>query len=371
MRARQLLLVASLALGVALLAAAGCGSADHTATAKSWLGFGVDRWPGADWRPYADSSPFNQPIAARVRVHPRSRAIVARLLSWGPPASLVAGANDTPDDYAHPTYYAKSTDPLYRLRSTHSWSRSPIDGARIRIPSAARPASGGDGHMTVVESDGWEYDFWRVSTKPRGGGTLRYEIGGRIRIDGSGLRAKGTAAGFGNLAGIIRAPELAAGRIDHALFLVVRCTSRDRSFGYGVQRRHQDGSFVYPASAGAARCGSGDADAPPTGARLQLAMSDAQIDGLALPAWKQAILRALARYGGYVGDTGGPGFGVMIESSTTYTAFGRPDLLLRFAQQRHATGLDAVDEYFGRYTFDLADGVDWARYLRVVVPPKR
>jgi hypothetical protein len=227
--------------------------------------------------------------------------------------------------------------------------------------------------MTVVQPDGWEYDFWEVRPKPRGGGTLRFTIGDRLRIDGSGLHGDATAAGFGNLAGIIRAPELTAGRIDHALFLVVRCTSTGRDFGYGVRRQHRsdEGSYVYPADGGGAPCDSDDADAPPMGARLQLAMSGAQIAALPIPSWKKAVLRALATYGGYIGDTGGPGFGVQLESSTTYTAFGRPDPLVAFAQQAQAESASSVKEYFGRWFLDLAGGVDWARYLRVVTPPRR
>lgn len=359
------LLSALTALSLVLLLAAGCASARHPTASASWLGFRAGHWPTASWRPYAPDSPFNQRIAANPRVHPRSDRIVAQLLAWGEPAQLVAGANDSTDDYAHPTYYATSKDPLFWLRSDAPWSRSAVDGMRIRIPDAARPAAGGDGHMTVVEPDGWEYDFWQVRSKPRGGGTMRYTHGNRIRIDGDGLHARATASGFGNLAGIIRAPELAAGRIDHALFLVVRCTTPTRGFGYGARRRAGDGAYVYPADGGDARCGSDESDAPPMGARLQLAMSDAQIEALPMPPWKQAVLRALARYGGYVGDTGGPGFGVQIESSTTYTAFGRPDPLVQLAQRS-----SNVQPYLDRYLFDLAGGVDWARYLRVLVPPK-
>ena len=359
-------LTALLALYVVLQATAGCASASEPRASASWLGFRAGHWPSADWRPYAPSSPFNRRIAARPRVHPRSERIVAQLLAWGEPAQLVAGANDSTDDYAHPTYYATSKDPLFRLRSDAPWSRSAVDGRRIRIPDAARPAAGGDGHMTVVQPDGWEYDFWQVRSKPRGGGMMRYTHGNRIRIDGDGLHARATASGFGTLAGIIRAPELAAGRIEHALFLVVRCTAPSRAFGYGARRRDGDGAYVYPADGGDARCGSDEPDAPPMGARLQLAMSDAQIAALPMPRWKKGILRALAHYGGYVGDTGGPGFGVQIESSTTYTAFGRPDPLVQLAQRS-----PNVQTYLDRYLFDLADGVDWTRYLRVITPPKR
>ena len=45
--------------------------------------FGVGRWPGACWRPYADDSPFNQRLPRRPRLDPRSDAIVRRVTGWG------------------------------------------------------------------------------------------------------------------------------------------------------------------------------------------------------------------------------------------------------------------------------------------------
>ncbi len=150
---------------------------------------------------------------------------------------------------------------------------------------------------------------------------LRYTAAARLRVDGSGIDGGATAADFGNLAGVIRAPELAAGRIDHALFLVIRCAASGNRFGFGTRHRGGDDSaWVYPASGGSAPCRDGSR-APPLGARLQLAMSERELNALPVPPWKRAILRALARYGAYVGDTGGPGVGLQIESSLTYTAF--------------------------------------------------
>ena len=146
--------------------------------------------------------------------------------------------------------------------------------------------------------------------------------------------------------------------------MVLKCTSSATTFGYGTTT---DGSsksaFVYPAAAGGSRCGSADNDAPPAGARFQLAMSDVQIAALGVPAWKQTILTALAHYGGYVGDTGGPGFGLMFESSTMYTSFGVADPLRQFAQQ------NSISQWSNMYAFNLASGVDWAKYLRIVAPP--
>jgi hypothetical protein len=335
-------------------------------SAAGWNGFGVGSWPSGLWRPYSGSSPFNVSAVGAV-VHPDSAGMVQRVLSWNaqnPVGNLLAGTADTSVDYAHPTFYSQPSDPIFTL---HATGGSPsIEGVRIPVPDAARAAGGADHHMAIVTPDGWEYDLWNVISKPRGGGTLTFELGGRTRIDGNGLDSYGTAARFGNLGGVIRAQELAAGRIEHALFITLKCTSTSTGFGYGTRPAPGGGqsAFVYPASHGGSSCSSADnAGAPPMGARFQLAMSDAQIQALGVPVWKKTILTALAHYGGYVGDTGGPGFAFQFESGTTYTSFGVADPLVTFAKANN------LPTYNGTYVFNMATGVDWGQYLRVLTPP--
>ena len=163
-----------------------------------------------------------------------------------------------------------------------------------------------------------------------------------------------TAAWFSNLAGIIRAQEMEAGQINHALFAIVRCS---------------DGAAVYPAKSGttARTCSSlglPGTSSVPMGARLWLDMSDAQIDALAAPAWKKTILKALAHYGAIVGDTGAYSqkfsFGLQFESGTTYTAMGHADKMAEWAAKQGFTGRPS---YLG-----LGNVVDWGRYLRVLDP---
>jgi hypothetical protein len=68
-------------------------------------------------------------------------------------------------------------------------------------------------------------------------------------------------------------------------------------------------------------------------------MTDAEIDALAVPAWKKTIFRAMARYGMYFGDTGGgSNWGIQVESDTTV--------------------------YVGGFQNDI----NWASKLRVVAP---
>jgi len=186
----------------------------------------------------------------------------------------------------------------------------------------------------------------------RGGGTLTFAWGGRLRIDGIGIGGRATAANFGTWRASIRPEELAAGRIEHALFIVLRCSGSGASFGYGVrQRNHWTGVIVIRRSPGASSCGEHNGNLPPLGAHFQLAMSRAQIAALATRAWKRAISppRTLRRY---VGDTGGPGFAFAIQSSATYTSFGAPDRLVQVAR---GAGITAGG---GRYVFDISDGVD-------------
>jgi hypothetical protein len=291
-------------------------------------------------------------VGARPFVHPLSKQIVRRLMGFGRPENLVAGTADTRGDWSHPTYYSRVGDPLFKLHCyERAWGRCSIEGRRIAVPDTARPAAGGDRHLTVVnQRSGWEYDLYKVRSKPKGGGTLTFRWGGRTRIRGDGLGSDATAARYGNLAGIIRAQELEQGRIDHALFMVVRC---DAGFG------------VYPASKGGRPCsdiGRSDLFAPPMGTHFQLAMSESQIDALRVPEWKKVILRAMARYGMYVGDTGGTSWGIQAESGSTYTSFGYEDRLVAYARSA------GVPRYKGRYVFKLRSGVPWRRYLRVLAP---
>ncbi|MET0615666.1 MAG: hypothetical protein ABW142_09480 [Thermoleophilaceae bacterium] len=315
---------------------------------SSPTGFQAGAWPDACWRPFAPTSPFNRPIPDTPRLVSNSDAIVQRMVSlYRGPAKMTAGDADTEYDYTHPLYYATAGDPLFTLHCYEtSWGVCPIEGHRIRIPDAARPAGGGDAHLAVIDySTGWEYDLYKVRSKPAGGGTLEFRWGGRTRLDGDGLGTNATAAQFALSAGVIRPEEIAAGRIDHALFMVVKCTA----------------GKVYPALGGGAQCADGT-NAPAGGMRFQLAYSDAEIEALAVPRWKKTILQALRTYGAYIGDTGGGGFNFQFQSGSTYTSFGQADRLVEWAHTQPGVSL-----YNGKYVLDLAPGVDWSR-LRVIDP---
>jgi hypothetical protein len=325
------------------------GSSSLCGQAETWLG---PSSPPACWRPYADSSPFNQEIPLGARVAPNSARVVSRLLSFGPLQHLTAGDAGRTDDFGRAAYFNRPGDPVFAVHCTMPWGTCPVEGRRIAIPDAARVPGGSDGHVTVVDrATGWEYDFWRVQSKPRGGGRLAVAWGGLTRIDGDGLGSYAVAARFGTLAGALRPEEIQAGEINHALAVSVRCDS---------------GTFVYPASHGSTSCASEGlpgADAPAIGTRFQLAMTPAQINALDVPAYRKTVLRAMARYGMYVADTGGS-WGVIKLSGLVTTSFGLADRWVQLARALNAPYW-APDR---RFAINIRDGVDWARYLRVIAP---
>ena len=177
--------------------------------------------------------------------------------------------------------------------------------------------------------------------------------GRRIPIDGIGLRAAETAARFPSLGGRIRYQEMAAGRIDHALF------AASSQIAY---------TWVYPAE----KSDGGDnprQDYPPMGERFQLDPSYMTDQRLATyPPWKRAVLKAIRDYGFFLGDSTSKSLAVIpIESGTSYTSFGLPDPWVRYAK---TNGLPpSYDSQIHRtvYTFDLASGVDWSK-LRAIDP---
>lgn len=313
-------------------------------------------WPDGSWRPYAASSAFNKPVPANPTVRANSAAVIAKLLaSGGGPGNVTAGAPAS-GDYTHPHVWSRPTDPLYTIHCT-KYACDDLEGRQVRIPVGARPAGGGDGHLAVIDqTDGTTVDLYEASVPSGNGGTLNVGSGGvsdtddgtglSVDVDGDGRLGEATAARFGLLAGIIRAQELAAGRINHALFITVPCGATSPA-------------FVAPALKGGSFCAD-NTDRVPMGARLWLDMTQAEIDALAIPAWKKTILRALREYGAYMGDTGGPpSFGLMLESDATYTAFGTPSAMVTFAQQ------NGWSLYQGYYVGTVRTGVPWDR-LRVL-----
>ena len=330
------------------------GAAPVSLDSCSWGSFSASRQPGACWRPYGDASPFNTPVAGKPLAS-NSAAIVGRLTWASPhPDKVTTGNSGTAGDWSHPIYYSQPSDPLYTIDCTEPWGTCEIEGMQVRIPAQAEPAGGSDGHMAVIDqASGWEYDFWQVASKPAGGGTISISWGGRTAIgtaDADGRDSNATAAHFGLAAGVIRPSELAAGEINHALFMVVKCTS---------------GTSVYPAGPGAGSACADKTNAPAMGQHFYLDMTDAEIEALSVPAWQKTILRAMARYGLYVGDTGGGGWGIQFESGSSFTSFGQTDPWVALGDQLGATKWTDPSSGRSLRIWDLKNAAPWASKLKV------
>jgi hypothetical protein len=363
-----------------------------------------DAWPGSNcWRPFADDSPWNTPVApgsedlaAGLANSKYSSAQSVEALTDCDPANvecasrhglhtIAIGSSDSnaPEDFKHAIYYANAGDPYVTLRSrdctTGEPAFSPLDGLQVRIPAEARPAQGADHHLTVVvkqtapepaETQGrfFEYGLFCAGEPPGGtwedGEVLDFDAGRRVLLDGDGTRAAATAARFPSLGGRIRAVEMENALIRHALFL---SASNMDDFG-----------CVYPASQAAAPID--DTGTIVYGTRFQL--KDEPVAGtdwrtwvsqLELPAWQRTILTALHDYGGYLGDrTSNGGFIIGFESGMGYAAFGRADRLEGWAAfaDDPSTADDGIlfNPLTGSYELTFDPRVDWSAILRAVRP---
>jgi hypothetical protein len=308
---------------------------------------------------YSSSSPFNTAVPANPTVAPNSDQIVQRLASLGPPAANSAGTAGTSMDWSHPVYFAKASDPVYTIHQT-GWANPDVEGRQIHIPVGAKPAGGDDASFSVVDTDGWEYDFWQAQAPSGSGGTFTANFAKRAPWDGNGLGTSGTpyqggitAAGFSNQAGVIRASEMKAGVINHALFMSV----------------HGWNGRVWPSAKLSGTTGEvTDPNAPAMGQHFWLDMTQAQIDALSVPEWQKIILRAMAKYGMYVGDNGGSPWALQFESGDNYTSFGQPDPWIAYAQSQGITG--SYNSSIGRnvYYFNFKNAVDWGSKLKVLEP---
>ena len=151
---------------------------------------------------------------------------------------------------------------------------------------------------------------------------------------------------------MIRVSEMRAGVINHALFMTVNC-------------HHGN---VWPANNVGTHGLCSLKNAPAMGQHFWLDMTPAQINAQSVPGWQKIILRAMARYGMYVGDDGGNSWALQFESGDNYTSFGKHDPWIAYA---HSQGIKGwYDSSIGRntYYFSFKHAVAWGRWLKVLKP---
>ncbi len=225
-------------------------------------------------RPFSDASPYNRPIPGQALLDADSPAIVARLATLPLTAALFANAL--------PVYDADASTPLRPVTVLKNAERSALTGTSIRIPADARPNSGGNHSLVVLDWEaGRAFELYHFAWDGDG---IRVDGGGYVPFAGDGVPNPPSGyAGGSYLAGLIRAREIAAGRIPHAL-----------AFGCSSARK---GAWRHPAQQTDGR--STGADAIPVGARIQLDPR-LDLDAIAgLTPGERTIAEALQTYGAY------------------------------------------------------------------------
>jgi hypothetical protein len=260
----------------------------------------------AAWRPFADTSPWNTPIAANASVDPDSAALITDFSTI--PGQTAIWINI--QDYSVPVYWIDSTATANVTVTaslggtgfrTGAASDSVAGGMGLApIPAGALPAAGTDRHLAIVDKLARiEWGFWDATMSGAG-----WTAGQASTMDlaGSGVRPPERnnpwwaghgprACGYPLIAGLITKEDIGTGSIEHALVIA-----------YPHIR-----SRYYTPPASTAQGTTSDALATrgiPCGGRIQL---DPTLDvaALGLSPTPRMIVVALQRYGAFVGDYSG------------------------------------------------------------------
>jgi hypothetical protein len=340
-----------------------CGIGDDKAVVDSVdllrEGHGCERARGADlavsgpgppsdprWNLFSSASPWNTRID-RSDLAPNSDVMISKLVADGDPSTITPQLRQ---NWGTPMYFARPSDPLYTIDTTHNDPDSRAqDGRQVRVPAGAQPSQESDGVMWIVDQEsGWVNQVQRAvpdhSTR-----VISAWKSYRFRYDGNGFPETVTAAPTGIQP--IRPEELAAGYVNHAISMGARCLSG-----------HPVAPFDQSLTIGKTCAG----DSNPASTRLSMGnvvfldMSHAQIEALGVPIWQEAILKGLADYGAVVGLNGGSAWSFKFENPIGRTSLGKAD-------PYQAAGLPS--------TLDFSDALDkvggWEAKLKVLEPFER
>jgi hypothetical protein len=276
--------------GVAAVLAAGLLASAAAANGRDpWL------WP------FSVGSPWNTPIGDGARFSADDSAATRDLLAGH--ALIHAGT------WSMPLYLAAPDDRMVTVRDE--------ENARVfhaRVPAAARPDPMGDGHMFVVEPGrGFVLEMYRARVMADGSIVARRAFRVDLRGPGMflrdgkfpGVRAM-DASGFG---GVMRAWEMRAGRIGHALTFLL------------PPSRLKHGP-VWPSAREDFWGGRDYAGHIPIGTLIAIPGS-VRVDRLGLSAAGLVLARALQDFGAYCDDSVGSD-GLVLSAEAA--AEGMPEL---------------------------------------------
>lgn len=287
------LLAAVVATGVAFVAVDRFSGGDSSAVAPrrsapyaDFRAFSPDSWWNTRLPRDAPLSPHGEKILRYLRTAPESRGGCLRL----------AGAGDSP--WGQPVYWAKPSDPSYRVRGV------PLDRLpelrRLRIPRGASPAPTSDASMTVYDVDKGYVVMLTDARFDPGRGAWSASAATVTYLDSNGLhsrldpsdnrRNRGGHRGNNGAVAAVTWDEIQDGAIRHVLKI---------ASGPEVANRHvfpmvgSDGDYEGPSRS-----------VPPQGLRLRIRPS-VDLRELNLHPTALIIARALKGYGIYIGDSGG------------------------------------------------------------------
>lgn len=274
--------------------------AEGWVTGRLPLGGGYDTGT-VEARTYFDTADWLwSPIRDDPALDPDSAAIVSLLASTTAGASRVANMHAYGVTLRGPGGIDIST-PRHDIVFANEgvWGSDPFDNDTVGVPDDMPIPPGSDGHVAIADpTTNQVYSLWRATNT---GGVWGAEWGAKVDLHGDGLETTGSSTGarLSRYAGVIRASEIAAGEIPHALF-------------FSTDMAHAS-EFRYPATNSDGNNMAGVDYPIPEGARIQL---DPSIDVAAIPGitpGEIAVAKALQQYGAYCGDNGGARMGFIFE----------------------------------------------------------
>lgn len=252
--------------------------------------------PTAPARPYFDAADWLwNPVPEDPELDPQSAAMVEHLAqgdhiaNTGDFAVTLRGVDDiTEDTPRFPVSFSQEG----------SWGPDPFEGETMPIPEGTPIAPGSDGHLAVADPvSNMVYNLWMAQD---GGDGWSAGWGAMTPLDGDGREENGssTGAGLARYAAVVRAEEIAAGEIPHALFFSTNMAAPDE--------------VRYPATKTDGSNMDGVDTPIPEGARVQLDPS-LDLDSLDMTEGERTVARALQTHGAYVGDNGGARMAFLFE----------------------------------------------------------
>jgi hypothetical protein len=344
---------ATIALAIGLIGTLS-GSSAHSAGASTGAvsrvvadapaGVPYDPPPGV--QPFFPASPFLQQLPASPNVMSNSASMLSYFQSccgnqsFGfRPVRVFASLPNT-KEIAFPMYlnHSGSNTPV-TIDCTVRYGGKPcnVQGMTVYVDDREIPQGQKDGHWILIDpAAGYEYVLYQTQWPPANG-VLTASYGGRCALSGNGFTnpsysgpawnagCNGDASSAPLSIGTVRAKDwLSAlatnGVLPGALSYAAACNGVSAVTGGKMPK-------PFPPTHGDGCLGQGQA--PAEGSRIFLALHDAAVNALNVPALSKVLLRTLDEdhYGAIMVDTGGNGYsglGVNVESDSTYEAWGQP-----------------------------------------------